>query len=240
MTHSQATASYLGGLVICGACALFLISQISSPPLDIVRPPSAGDLPPVVAQPPTSSQVTGVPPVIDLVPRAHVQGGLTPTPATIAPPQPTQSAPKSPVTTSTPRPVPTTRPAPTRAPSTTSAPRPPVVKPPALPPVKVPNLSPVCNGINVLSQVTKACNDILGAVSGITSVGGRGSRPDNPTSCHPLGLALDLMVGRNRVLGDLIYAYVKLNKTRLGITTILWRVPDHYDHVHLSFAPCNH
>lgn len=242
MSPGRTTGVYLSGLVICCASAFFLMSQVVSPLInDPVNVPS---VPPPTGETPTTviPQVSGVPPVIDLVPRAQVRGGLTPTPSPIAPQEPTQGAPSSPVTTSTTPPGTTTRPPPVKPPVTTSAPKPPVVvKPPVLPPIELPNPQPLCKGLNVLPQVSHACNDILGNVIGalteVSAAGGRGARPDNPTSCHPKGLALDLIV-RNRLTGDLIATYARLNKSRLGITTILWRVPDHFDHVHLSFAPC--
>jgi hypothetical protein len=249
---------YASGLAICAACALVILSQVNGPVRDFLHPDPN---PPIAdwSQPPrpyerTNPQVTGSLPTSSPLTDVPVGGGLMPTPSEIAPQRPTQSATESPVTTSTPAPHTTTRPPAARPPQRTTAPRPPapptttkpkppvVINPPALPPVKVP-LTPLCNGLNVLPQASRGCNDILGnvvgALTGVTAVGGRGSRPDNPTSCHPKGLALDLMV-RSRLTGDLIAAYARLNKTRLGITTILWQVPDHYDHVHLSFAPCTH
>lgn len=242
MTPGRATGIYLSGLVICAVSAFLIVSQVVSPLIN--APVDVPSFPPPThqAMPPASPQVTGVPPVSDLVPRSYQRGGLTPTPSPNVPQGPTQGVPSSPVTTSTTPPGTTTRPPPVKPPVTTSAPKPPVVvKPPVLPPIELSNPQPLCKGLNVLPQVSHACNDILGnvigALTGVSATGGRGARPDNPTSCHPKGLALDLIV-RNRLTGDLIAAYARLNKSRLGITTILWRVPDHFDHVHLSFAPC--
>lgn len=260
MSHGRATGMYASGLAICGACAFVILSQINGPVRDFLNPDPN---PPIAdwSQPPrplerAEPQVTGLPGTSSPLSASPVGGTVTPTPTEIGSPEPTQSAPRSslpsavPVPTTTPppvarRPAQTTSaprpPAPTKAPTSTTKP-PVVINPPLLPPVKVP-LTPLCNGLNVLPQVSKGCNDILGnvagALTGVSAVGGRGSRPDNPTSCHPKGLAVDLMV-RSRLTGDLIAAYARLNKSRLGITTILWQVPDHYDHVHLSFAPCNH
>jgi hypothetical protein len=59
------------------------------------------------------------------------------------------------------------------------------------------------------------------------------SRPGNPTSDHPRGYALDFMVDRST--GDALAAYAEENSEALGVSYVLWRVADHYDHVHISF-----
>lgn len=75
----------------------------------------------------------------------------------------------------------------------------------------------------------------LMAVFGLSEsdVGGVASRPGNPTSDHPKGLALDFMVDDST--GDALAAYSDEHSAELGINYILWQVPDHYDHVHISF-----
>lgn len=62
---------------------------------------------------------------------------------------------------------------------------------------------------------------------------GVAARPNNPTSDHPRGLALDFIVDNST--GDDLAAYADENTEALGISYILWQVPDHYDHVHISF-----
>jgi len=76
----------------------------------------------------------------------------------------------------------------------------------------------------------------LMAVFGIpeSDVGGVASRPGNPTSDHPRGLALDFMVDNST--GDALAAYAEENTEALGIKYILWEVSAHYDHVHISFT----
>ncbi len=73
------------------------------------------------------------------------------------------------------------------------------------------------------------------AVFGLSEsdVGGVASRPGNPSSDHPRGLALDFMVDNST--GDALAAYADEHSAELGINYILWEVPDHYDHVHISF-----
>lgn len=74
------------------------------------------------------------------------------------------------------------------------------------------------------------------AVFGLSEsdVGGVANRPGNPGSDHPRGLALDFMVGTGT--GDALAAYAEDNASALGISYILWQVPSHYDHVHISFT----
>ncbi len=68
---------------------------------------------------------------------------------------------------------------------------------------------------------------------GVDDVGGVAKRPDNPTSDHPRGYALDFMVDRST--GDALAAYAEEHSEALGIKYILWETEDHYDHVHISF-----
>ena len=63
---------------------------------------------------------------------------------------------------------------------------------------------------------------------------GRGKRPGNPTSDHPRGRAVDYMVS-SRSEGDRLAAYARANAKKLGVKYVLWRVKNHYDHVHVSF-----
>jgi len=59
-----------------------------------------------------------------------------------------------------------------------------------------------------------------------------GWRPDRIPD-HPSGRALDIMVYANGGLGDRIAADLRANKAKLGIRYLLWRVPQHYDHIHV-------
>lgn len=163
------------------------------------------------------------------------------TPQRIAPvkPKPSIAAPKATasqrVVSSTPLRVTTT---PQRIP----VPKPPtVIVTPSTPSPTIPILpnNPKCANIGLLDAPKAACNIVLAAFPQIKTVLGVGSRPDNPTSCHPRGLAIDFMVGADKALGDRIFAFVTKNRVSLGATpVILWQVPDHFDHVHVSFEPC--
>lgn len=66
-----------------------------------------------------------------------------------------------------------------------------------------------------------------------SDVGGLASRPGNPTSDHPRGLALDFMV--DTATGNALADYAEENSDALGIKYIIWQEPAHYDHVHISF-----
>jgi len=129
---------------------------------------------------------------------------------------------------STATPTPTPKPKPKPKPSTVK-PAPVEVAPVAV------TSSAKCKGIGVLPNVVAACNQIVAAFPELGTIGGRAARAN--ASCHPSGQALDLMVTSN-ALGDRISAYAKAHKAELGIALILWEVPNHFDHVHLSFAPC--
>ncbi len=66
-----------------------------------------------------------------------------------------------------------------------------------------------------------------------SDVGGVAQRQGNPASDHPRGYALDFMVDTST--GDALAAYAEQHTNELGIKYILWQVPNHYDHVHISF-----
>jgi hypothetical protein len=160
-------------------------------------------------------------------------GATTSAPAPTTTPAPTTSVkPTAPKVTVKPAPV-TSKPSRSTKPPKVAAPAPAAKAAPV-------GVNPKCHSIGVKVQVVKACDQITAAVPGITVIGGVGSRPGNPTSCHPLGLALDLMTYKDKALGDRIYAYAKAHKAELGLTTLLWQVAGHYDHVHVSALPCLH
>lgn len=192
-----------------------------------------------------------------VVPQPQTQSPLT---SSLPTPQPGEkdapvvtseaiSEPVAPSTTSPP--TRTTTPPPSRTTTTTpiTTPAPPlVVTPPA-----VVQASVKCNGLGVTQAVKDACNQIVGSVSGIGAIGGTAQRAG--ASCHPLGLALDLTA--STPVGNAIADYALSHKAELSITYVIWRqrinygagwepMPDrggitanHYDHVHISFKPCN-
>ena len=190
-----------------------VVTAVIATALVLARPDDVPDYPFVLPAPTPAAQ----PPTPTSIPPT------TTTPAETTPPTSTFELIVPPLTTArrTPSAAPTTRPAPT----------------PAQP---EPEGSPKCNGLGVKPQAKAACQQIMAAVPGVTVVGGLGLRPGNPTSCHPLGLALDFMTYQDKALGDRLYDYIYAHKQELGVTTLLWRVARHWDHVHASLGPCFH
>lgn len=68
---------------------------------------------------------------------------------------------------------------------------------------------------------------------GVQSIGGVRS---DPLPDHPSGHALDIMVGGNSALGNSIAADVRAQSGRFGVKYVLWQVPAHYDHVHVTVS----
>lgn len=66
---------------------------------------------------------------------------------------------------------------------------------------------------------------------GVQSIGGvRQDRlPD-----HPSGHAIDIMIGSNMALGDAIASDIKSQTGRFDVKYVLWRVKDHFNHVHVT------
>jgi hypothetical protein len=102
-----------------------------------------------------------------------------------------------------------------------------------------------------LPHVAAAGHHIAGRFGVPTSdIGGRAERSGR--SYHPVGRALDFMVGREK--GDAISDYVLGRMDELGVIQVIWRqrinhgsgwepmsdrgsdTANHFDHVHLSFA----
>ena len=68
---------------------------------------------------------------------------------------------------------------------------------------------------------------------GVQSIGGvrADALPD-----HPSGRAVDIMIGSNMGLGDTIYGDLLSQRSRFNISYCLWRVANHFNHVHCSVA----
>lgn len=101
----------------------------------------------------------------------------------------------------------------------------------------------------------RAAAETIGKKFGITTVLGVGLRAH--TSDHPLGLALDFMVGTDKAKGDALAEYVKSNASAYGVKYVIWYqriwsveraaenwrsmpnrgndTENHKDHVHVSF-----
>ena len=66
---------------------------------------------------------------------------------------------------------------------------------------------------------------------GVQSIGG--VRPDRLPD-HPSGHAIDIMIGTDMALGDAINADVQRQAARFAVKYTLWRVPSHFNHVHVT------
>ena len=114
-----------------------------------------------------------------------------------------------------------------------------------------------------LYQHVAEARDQLAKKFGVEIGGYRPGDTDGMGTGHGDGLALDLMVGDNKALGDEIAQYVLANYKNLNVSYVIWQqrfwapfnsyyggpgqwglMPDrggvtanHYDHVHISFQP---
>ena len=66
---------------------------------------------------------------------------------------------------------------------------------------------------------------------GVTAIGG--VRADKLPD-HPSGHALDIMIGSDLNLGDAIAADVRSQSARFAVKYVLWKVPQHWNHVHVT------
>ena len=92
------------------------------------------------------------------------------------------------------------------------------------------NAVPLVGGGGLCPNASALASYIMDTYPGVQSIGG--VRPDRLPD-HPSGHAIDIMVG-NMGLGDSIAADVKSQADRFGVKYALWRVKDHFNHVHVS------
>jgi len=74
---------------------------------------------------------------------------------------------------------------------------------------------------------------IINAYPGVQSIGGVRS---DPLPDHPSGHAIDIMIGSDMGLGDAINADVQGQAGRFGVVYTLWRVANHFNHVHVTVS----
>lgn len=72
---------------------------------------------------------------------------------------------------------------------------------------------------------------IMATYPGVQSIGGVRS---DPLPDHPSGHAIDIMIGSDMTLGDVINADVQSQAARFGVKYTMWRVANHYNHVHVT------
>lgn len=68
---------------------------------------------------------------------------------------------------------------------------------------------------------------------GVQAIGGVRS---DPLPDHPSGRAIDIMIGSDMGLGDAINADIQSQVGRFGVAYTLWRVANHYNHVHVTVS----
>ncbi len=72
---------------------------------------------------------------------------------------------------------------------------------------------------------------IMATYPGVQSIGGVRS---DPLPDHPSGRAIDIMIGSDMGLGDAINADLQSQAGRFAISYTMWRVAQHFDHVHVT------
>ena len=87
-------------------------------------------------------------------------------------------------------------------------------------------------GMNGLSpNAWNLAQYIMSTYPGVQSIGG--VRAD-PIPDHPSGHAIDIMIGSDMALGDAINADVQSQSGRFNVRYTMWRVPSHFNHVHVT------
>ena len=92
---------------------------------------------------------------------------------------------------------------------------------------------PVVGGNGLTPNAWAIVQYIQAHYPGVQSIGGvrRDALPD-----HPSGRAVDIMIGSNMGLGDTIAADLRSQAKRFNISYCLWRVANHFNHVHCTVA----
>lgn len=91
--------------------------------------------------------------------------------------------------------------------------------------------APLVGGNGLCPNAWSLVSYIQANYPGVQSIGGVRS---DPLPDHPSGHALDIMIGANMGLGDAIAADIGSQTGRFGVKYILWRVANHFNHVHVT------
>jgi len=91
---------------------------------------------------------------------------------------------------------------------------------------------PIVGGQGLVPNARALADYVMATYPGVQSIGGVRS---DPLPDHPSGHAIDIMVG-DMGLGDTIAADVRNQSGRFGVKYVLWRVPAHFNHVHVTVA----
>lgn len=92
--------------------------------------------------------------------------------------------------------------------------------------------TPVIGGNGLCPNGWALADYISSTYPAVQSIGGVRS---DPLPDHPSGHAIDIMVG-SPGLGDTIAADVRAQSARFGVRYVLWRAPDHFNHVHVTVS----
>ncbi len=90
---------------------------------------------------------------------------------------------------------------------------------------------PTVGMVGLVPNAKRLVAYIMAAYPGVQSIGG--VRAD-PLPDHPSGHAIDIMIGSDMGLGDAINADLQRQFGNFGISYTMWRVPDHFNHVHVT------
>ena len=92
---------------------------------------------------------------------------------------------------------------------------------------------PVVGGGGLVPNARAIVDYVESAYPGVIEIGGvrADALPD-----HPSGRAVDIMIGANMALGDAIAADIRSQSARFNVAYVLWKVPAHFNHVHVSVA----
>lgn len=91
---------------------------------------------------------------------------------------------------------------------------------------------PVVGGNGLTPNAWNIVQYIQSHYPGVQSIGG--VRTCDSIGEHCRGVAVDIMIGKNMGLGDAIYADLSSHMSRHSIRYILWRKPDHFNHLHIT------
>lgn len=90
---------------------------------------------------------------------------------------------------------------------------------------------PLVGGGGLTPNARALAQYITATYPGVQSIGG--VRPDSRPD-HPSGRALDIMIGSDMGLGDAINADIQSQAGRFGVEYTMWRVANHFNHVHVT------
>lgn len=92
---------------------------------------------------------------------------------------------------------------------------------------------PIVGGNGLCPNGWALVNYLQSNYPGIQSIGAVRS---DPLPDHPSGHAIDVMVGRDTLLGNQINADVLAQRARFGVVYTMWQVAHHLDHVHVTVS----